>query len=201
MATRGAARAVVLHGSWSASAWPQPMRFAAFCSGAACSSTLSKVLRRAARCCTSSGTLLRCADRSWFSLGYAFGGIGAHLQRVGAFEGHRFGSGMPPPAPLVPMCVTTHGRTVCFDAYYEARQCFLYWIAHAHASYPRELAHISLTALARSAQCTGFYAWILDALLRGGAMTILTVMLARSTISRYVTHAHVGYTQNLKSVA
>jgi hypothetical protein len=61
MATRGAARAVVLHGSWSASAWPQPMRFAAFCSGAACSSTFSKDLRRAARCCTSSGTVLRSA--------------------------------------------------------------------------------------------------------------------------------------------
>ena len=95
----------------------------------------------------------------------------------------------------------SHAHAARFDAYYEARQCFLYWISRAHASYPRELAHISLTALARSAQCTGFYAWILDALLRGGAMTILTVMLARCEISRYVTHAHVGYTQNLKSVA
>ena len=76
-----------------------------------------------------------------------------------------------------------------------------YWTLRATSNDPCELSHISLTALARSAQCSGFYAWILDALLRGGAMTILTVMLAQSTISRYVTHAHVGYTQNLKSVA
>ena len=40
----------------------------------------------------------------------------------------------------------------------------------------RELAHILLTALARSAQCTGFYAWSLDARLRDGALTILTGM-------------------------
>ena len=95
----------------------------------------------------------------------------------------------------------SHAHNTRFDAHYEARQCLLYWIARAHTSHPRELAHISLTALARSAQCTGFYAWLLDALLRGGAMAILTVMLARSTISWYVTHAHVGYTQNLNSVA
>jgi hypothetical protein len=42
---------------------------------------------------------------------------------------------------------------------------------------PRELAHTLLTALARSALCTGFYACILDALLRGGAMTIFPIML------------------------
>jgi hypothetical protein len=150
--------------------------------------------RRAARCCAP-------LERPWFSLGCTFGGIGAHLQRVGTFEGHRFGSGMPPPAPLVPMCVTTHGRTVCFDAYYEARQCFLYWIAHTHASYPRELAHISLTALARSAQCTGFYAWILDALSRARALTISRACSTVAGAHAHLGPAHVSYTQNLKSVA
>jgi hypothetical protein len=43
---------------------------------------------------------------------------------------------------------------------------------------PRELAHIILTALARSAQCTEFYACILDALSRGGAMTVPTIICA-----------------------
>ena len=40
----------------------------------------------------------------------------------------------------------------------------------------RESAHISLTALARSAQRTGFYARSLDALSFGGALSILTGM-------------------------
>ena len=40
----------------------------------------------------------------------------------------------------------------------------------------RELAHISLTALARSAQRTGFYVHRVDALALGGALTILTGM-------------------------
>ena len=41
---------------------------------------------------------------------------------------------------------------------------------------PCELSHVSLTALARSAQRTGFYARSLDALSFGGALTILTGM-------------------------
>ena len=41
---------------------------------------------------------------------------------------------------------------------------------------PREHAHISLTALARSAQRTGFYERSLDALALGAALTILTGM-------------------------
>ena len=40
----------------------------------------------------------------------------------------------------------------------------------------RESAHISLTALARSAQRTGFYERSLDALALGAALTILTGM-------------------------
>jgi hypothetical protein len=36
----------------------------------------------------------------------------------------------------------------------------------------RVTPHISLTALARSAQRTGFYACIVDALLRGSVMTM-----------------------------
>jgi hypothetical protein len=65
----------------------------------------------------------------------------------------------------------------------------------------RELANTFLTALARSAQCTGFYACILDALLCGGAMTIPTIMLCTATISRCAPTASVRYTQNLKLVS
>ena len=43
---------------------------------------------------------------------------------------------------------------------------------------PRELTHISLTALARSAQRTGFYVQSSDALALGGVLTILTGMTA-----------------------
>ena len=43
---------------------------------------------------------------------------------------------------------------------------------------PCETAHISLTALARTAQWTGVYARGLDALARNGALTVLTGMLA-----------------------
>ena len=39
---------------------------------------------------------------------------------------------------------------------------------------PFELEHISMTALARSAQWTGVFAFIFDALLLGGRLTILT---------------------------
>ena len=40
----------------------------------------------------------------------------------------------------------------------------------------REIPHVSLNALARSAQRTGFYAPSFDALSLGGALTILTGM-------------------------
>ena len=43
---------------------------------------------------------------------------------------------------------------------------------------PCELSHVSLTALARSAQRTGFYVRSFDALSLGGAVTILTGMTA-----------------------
>ena len=39
-----------------------------------------------------------------------------------------------------------------------------------------EIPHVSLTALARSAQRTGFYVHRVDALALGGALTILTGM-------------------------
>ena len=67
---------------------------------------------------------------------------------------------------------------------------------------PCELSHVSLTALARSAQRTGFYACILDALSRGSVMTIPTIMLCTTTISRCAPTASVRrYTQNLKLVS
>ena len=66
---------------------------------------------------------------------------------------------------------------------------------------PCELSHVSLTALVRSAQRTGFYACILDALSRGSVMTIPTIMLCTTTISRCAPTASVRYTQNLKLVS
>ena len=66
---------------------------------------------------------------------------------------------------------------------------------------PCELSHVSLTALARSAQRTGFYVRSIDALALGGALTILTGMLCTATISRCAPTASVRYTQNLKLVS
>ena len=53
-----------------------------------------------------------------------------------------------------------------------------YRILHARTNAPCELPHISLTALARSAQWTGFYALGLNALARSGAATIMTSITA-----------------------
>ena len=66
----------------------------------------------------------------------------------------------------------------------------------------RVRAHTLLTALARSAQCTGFYAWILDALSRARALTISKSMLhVVAGAHAHLGPAHFSYTQNLKSVA
>ena len=53
-----------------------------------------------------------------------------------------------------------------------------YWTLRATSNDPCELSHISLTALARSAQWTGVYARGLDALVRNGVVTIMTGMMA-----------------------
>ena len=53
-----------------------------------------------------------------------------------------------------------------------------YWTLRATSNDPCELSHISLTALARSAQRTGVYARGLDALVRNGVVTIMTGMMA-----------------------
>jgi hypothetical protein len=66
---------------------------------------------------------------------------------------------------------------------------------------PRELANTFLTALARSAQCTGFYAWILDALSRARALTISRACCTVAGAHAHLGPAHFSYTQNLKSVA
>ena len=48
-----------------------------------------------------------------------------------------------------------------------------YWTLRVGLNEPCELEHISMTALARSAQWTGVFAFIFDALLLGGRLTIL----------------------------
>ena len=150
--------------------------------------------RRAARCCAP-------LDRSWFSLGYTFVGIDAYLWRLGGLKGRTFRRDISSCAHDLRSWFVSHAHAARFDAYYKARQCFLYRIARAHASYPRELAHISLTALARSAQCTGFYAWILDALSRARALTISRAWCTVAGAHAHLGPAHVGYTQNLKLVS
>ena len=66
---------------------------------------------------------------------------------------------------------------------------------------PRELANTFLTALARSAQCTGFYEWILDALSRARALTISRACRSLAGAHAHLGPAHVSYTQNLKLVS
>ena len=53
-----------------------------------------------------------------------------------------------------------------------------YWTLRARSNGPCALSHISLTALARSAQWTGVYARGLDALVRIGTVTVMTGMMA-----------------------
>ena len=78
---------------------------------------------------------------------------------------------MSPRAALVLTPVCTHGRTGGIDAYNEARHKIFDMALRFDLNPPRELAHTLLTVLARSAQCTGFYEWILDALSRARAHT------------------------------
>jgi hypothetical protein len=60
---------------------------------------------------------------------------------------------------------------------------------------PCETAHIYLTALARFAQWAGYYACTLVALLRGGALTILTGMLTGRHDLACFHEVCVSYTQ------
>ena len=53
-----------------------------------------------------------------------------------------------------------------------------YWTLRAPSNAPCELPHIFLTARSRSAQWTGVFARDLDALVRSGAVTVMTGMLA-----------------------
>jgi hypothetical protein len=62
---------------------------------------------------------------------------------------------------------------------------------------PRELPKTFLTALARSAQCTGFYAWILDALSRARTRTISRACCTVAGAHAHLGPAHVSYTQNI----
>ena len=52
-----------------------------------------------------------------------------------------------------------------------------------------------------SAQCTGFYAWILDALSRARALTISRACSTVAGAHAHLGPAHVSYTQKLESEA
>jgi len=108
---------------------------------------------------------------------------------------------VPPRAPLAPTAVHTYGRTGGIDAYNEARHKIFDMALRFDLNPPRELAHTLLTVLARSAQCTGFYAWILDALSRARAPTISRACCSLAGAHAHLGPAHVSYTQHIKVVS
>ena len=75
---------------------------------------------------------------------------------------------------VVPDVVSTHGLTRCFALIFAVGQGFFDRALRFDLNALRVLAHTFLTALARSAQWSGIYAWHLDALVRIGALTILS---------------------------
>jgi hypothetical protein len=78
-----------------------------------------------------------------------------------------------PPAPHSRSCFVSHAQTMCIGAYTGEGGLTIFGMAlRFDLNPPRELPNTFLTALARSAQCTGFYAWIVDALSRARALTI-----------------------------
>ena len=84
-------------------------------------------------------------------------------------------SRVPRPAPLLAMRLTSNAWHRCIDAYDAAGQGNFDRALRFDSKAPRELPHISLTALARVAQWAGFYARRLVALVLNDAFTILTV--------------------------
>ena len=71
--------------------------------------------------------------------------------------------------------IVSHAQNACFDALDEGGPIFGMALRFGLHQL-REIAHVSLTALARSVQRTGFYVRSLDTLTLGGALTILTGM-------------------------
>ena len=85
------------------------------------------------------------------------------------------GSRVRPPAPLAPTGVSTNACADDIDVYDAAGQENFERALRFDLNAPRELPHISPTALARVAQWAGFYARRLVALVLNDAFTILTV--------------------------
>ena len=96
-------------------------------------------------------------------------------------------------ACLVPDVVSTYGLTRCFALIFAVGQGFFDRTLRFDLNALRVLAHCSLTALARSAQWSGIYAWHLDALVRIGALTILTGMAQVCAISRMQRLLHLNF--------
>ena len=78
------------------------------------------------------------------------------------------------PAPARPTQLTSYGLDTYIDVYDAAGQENFERALRFDLNAPRELPHISPTALARVAQWAGFYACSLVALVRNDAFTILT---------------------------
>ena len=104
------------------------------------------------------------------------------------------------PAPDSRSWFVSHAQNACIDAYGRGRDghTIFEMALRFDSNQTRMLVNTFLTARARSAQWTAFS---LDALSRGSAMTIPTIMLCTATISRCAPTAPVGYTQNLNYVS
>ena len=89
------------------------------------------------------------------------------------------------PAPLIPTRLTSMLLPGAIGATSGDMTTFFDLIALATTNPPIELPHTLLTALARVARWTGFYARGLDALARGGASTTIASMAFDRAISRY----------------
>ena len=108
------------------------------------------------------------------SLSYTSGGHDSCSRRRGRSVGHLLSRRASLRAFVVPDVVSTHGLTRCFALIFAVGQGFFDRTLRFVSKYARDLANTVLIALARSAQSTGIYAWHLDALVRIGALTILS---------------------------
>ena len=145
----------------------------------------------------SSGRVLVCARarRSCYCHCCAADGDASNLYRVGASQGPTFASRLPPAAQLLPSRRTSNGWHVCIDATLADRTKIFDRTLRVDLNGPREEPHIFLTALARVAQRTGFYARYLDPLMRNGVLTILASMAFSMCVRTRSPACNVCYTQ------
>ena len=132
--------------------------------------------------------------------GCATDGVFGYLYQGGAFRGRRYRSRVRQPAHLLLNCVSTHALTSRFVAYYEAAQRNVDRTFAFGLNALRVREHISVTARARSAQRTGVFALVLDALARSRYDSMSPSMSFGACVSTASMPDYGCYTQKLKSV-